>query len=104
VFAVLRNDALAAELAGVGKDRRAVALQMLAILDPGPGLAEQFLQSCLALLKRTGPLVLAVELQQIKGIQERLIVVGTAVQLFEHRHAGVIAADSFAIDHHRRRP
>jgi hypothetical protein len=41
VPAVLRNDVFVAELAGMGEDGRAVALEVLAELDPGRRLGEQ---------------------------------------------------------------
>jgi hypothetical protein len=40
MLAVLRNDALNAELAGMREDGRTVALEMLAVLDTGRGFAE----------------------------------------------------------------
>jgi hypothetical protein len=66
---VLRHDALGAELAGMREDGRAVALQVLAILDPGRRLGEELRESGLALLKRPRAPVLAVELEEIEGIE-----------------------------------
>jgi len=77
----------ASQLAGVGEDCRAVALKVLAVLDPGQCTCEELFEPCLALLERPGPPVLAVELQQVEGIEEHLAVMRPAVQLLEHRQA-----------------
>ena len=79
-------------------------LQVLAVLNPGRCFGEQLLQLGPALLERTRPPVLAVELQQVEGVEERLIVMGAAMELVEDRHAGLIAADRLAVDHRRCRP
>jgi hypothetical protein len=51
--------------------------------------------------RRPRPPVLAVELQEVKGVEKSLAVVSPAVQLLEHRHARVIANDCLAVDTHR---
>jgi hypothetical protein len=55
VFAVLRDDALATQLAGMRENRRAVALNVLAELDSGPRIGEQLCQLGLALLEWPRP-------------------------------------------------
>jgi hypothetical protein len=52
MLAVLRNDALGAEPAGMRKDGGTVALEVLGVLDPGLGLGEELGESGLALLER----------------------------------------------------
>jgi hypothetical protein len=59
---------------------RAVTVEVLAKLDPGRRLGEQFLKLDFALLKRSGPPILAVELQKVEGVEERLIVIGPAMR------------------------
>jgi hypothetical protein len=65
---VLGNNAFKPELAGMGEDRRALAFKVLAVLHPGPRLAKQLLQLGLAVLKRPGTPVLAIELEQVEGV------------------------------------
>jgi hypothetical protein len=43
MLAVFRHDALAPEIAGMGEDGRAVAIEVLAVLDPGPRPGELLL-------------------------------------------------------------
>jgi hypothetical protein len=66
-----------------GKEGRAVAYlvldQIYATWDPPQDRSEQ----CLAVLKRPWPQVLAIEFQEIKGVEDGLVVVGAAVQLVE---------------------
>jgi hypothetical protein len=58
---------------------------VLAALDAGRRLGEQLFEPRLAFLERPRPPILAVELEQIEGIEKRLIVVCATMQLFEHR-------------------
>ena len=79
-------------------------LQVLAVLNPGPCFGEQLLELGPALLERTRPPVLAVELQQVEGVEERLIVMGAAMELVKDGHAGLIAPHRLAVDHRGSRP
>jgi hypothetical protein len=72
--------------------------------DAGRGLREQLFEQRLALLERPGPPVFAVELEQIERIEKRLAVMCPAMQLFEDRHAGFVAADRLAVDRGRAGP
>jgi hypothetical protein len=60
---VLRHDALRTKAAGVREDGRAVALKVLAVLDPGRSLGEEFGEPALTLLEGRGPPVRAVQLE-----------------------------------------
>src|SRR6202035_549456 len=68
MLAVLRDDALAADLAGMGEDRRAVAFEVFAVLDPRRGLGEEPFEPSLALLERSRSPILAVEIEEIEGV------------------------------------
>jgi hypothetical protein len=83
MLAVLGDDTLEPELAGVGEDGCPVALQMLAVADAG---------------RRPRPPVLAIELEEIEGIEEHLIVIGPTVQPLEVRYAGSVAKDRLAVE------
>jgi hypothetical protein len=70
-------------------------------LTPAGALAMRLRQSGLALLKRPRSPVLTVGFEQVEGVEKHLIVVGSAMQLFEHGHARVVAADRLAVDRGR---
>ena len=74
MFAVLRDNALKAELACMRKDRRAVALDVLSELDPGRRLGEQLFEPGLARVERSRAPVLSIELEQarLRGLLRRL--------------------------------
>ena len=81
------NDAttLRTEPAGVGEDRGAVALQVLGVVDPRSRLRQELGEPCLALLERPWPPVLAVELEQVEGVEDHLAVIRPAMELVEDR-------------------
>jgi hypothetical protein len=56
---------------------------MLVELDPRLGLGEHLLKEALASHQGVRTLVDAVELEQVKGIEDHLIIVGPAMQLVE---------------------
>jgi hypothetical protein len=60
--------------------------------------SDQTGQFRLALLERSVTQVLALELQQVEGLQEHGAVVATAVQQVEVRHPVRSAADRLAVD------
>ena len=71
----LRDDAFAAESAGVLEDGRAVAVEMLVEGDTVAGVAEQIGEHGLAALDRLPAKVLAVEFDQIEGAEHGGMVV-----------------------------
>jgi hypothetical protein len=66
----LADEALAAEPAGVLEDLGAVAAQMLAELDAGAGISQNILQVSLSNFDGAPTQVLAVELEQIEGVED----------------------------------
>jgi hypothetical protein len=72
VLAVLGDDALGPELAGMGEDRRAVAFEVLAVADPGRRLGEQPFEPGLPLRERSRSPILAIEFQEVEGVEKRL--------------------------------
>src|SRR5262245_4921057 len=70
----LRDDAFEAKLAGVGKDGRAVALDMLIEPDAGAGLGYDRCECGLANLKRIAPQVVAVQLDQVEGVEKYALI------------------------------
>jgi hypothetical protein len=69
VLQVFRDDALRAELAGMGEDRRAIALEVLAVLDPGRSVGEELGKPALALLERPR----AASLVELRPCAKRII-------------------------------
>ena len=70
----LRDDAFESHLAGVGEDSRAVALDMLVEPDAGAGLGHRRCERGLADRKRITPQVVAVQFDQVEGVQERAVI------------------------------
>src|SRR4029450_13413973 len=70
----LRPDTFEPHLAGMGEDGRAVAFDMLIEPDAGPGLSHDRCERGLADLKRVTPQVVAVQLDQVEGVEEHAIV------------------------------
>src|SRR5262249_7958440 len=99
----LRNNAFEAKLAGMGEDGRAVALDMLVEPDAGAGLGHDRCERGLADLKRIAPQIVAVQLDQIEGVQERAVIMTAVAHEIERGNTVVIAGDSFAIDDARAR-
>ena len=96
----LLDDALAAELAGVAEDHRAVALQMFVVEDAVRGGLEQAQQSRLAGLEGLPAQVLAIQLQEIESEQDRLwLDPGAILKAVEHRAALVVEDGDLAVDH-----
>ena len=52
----------------------------------------------LADLKRIAPQIVAVQLDEIEGVQERAVIMAAVANEIERGNAIVIAGDSFAID------
>jgi hypothetical protein len=82
----------------MGEDSRAVALDMLVEADAGAGLGYDRRERGLADLKRITPKAIAVQLDQVEGVEEYALVSAVVTDEIERGDAVVIAADSFAID------
>jgi hypothetical protein len=74
VVAALGDDAFEPELAGMQKNRGAVAVHVLVVRDPGGGFGEQLFEPGLAFLERPRAPVLAVELPGWAGCDEPTLV------------------------------
>jgi hypothetical protein len=86
----------------VREDRRAVAFQVFAVLDSGRRFDDQPLEPCLALDEGPRAPVLAVEFEQIEGIEERLAVMRRLCSF--SKIAGLVAAHRLAVDRGRAGP
>src|SRR6516225_7583069 len=93
-----RHDAFESHLAGVGEDGRAVALDMLVEPDAGAGLGHDRCKLGLADRKRITPQVVAVQFDEVEGVEEYLVVSAVVPDEIERGNAVVIAGDSFAVD------
>src|SRR5262249_14244980 len=94
----LRDNAFEAHLAVVGEDGRAVALDMFVEPYPGAGLGHDRCERSLADLKRIAPQVIAVQFNEVEGVQERAIIMAAVANEIERGNAVVIAGDSLAVD------
>jgi hypothetical protein len=72
----LETNAFQAEATCVAKYKRPSPVKMLVELDPGLRLGEHLLEEVLASLQGVWTLVDAVELKQVKGIENHLIIAG----------------------------
>jgi len=76
-----------------------VAFNVLIESDARSSLCEHHLQCGLAVLQRIRPEVIAVQFDQVEGIEEYAFVVMAITNQIERSHAVFIAGDSFAIDY-----
>jgi hypothetical protein len=82
----------------MGEDRRAVAFNMLVESDAGAGLGQDRCERGLADLERVTPQVIAVQLDQVEGVQEHVPVMLAVADTLERCEPVVIARDGFPID------
>src|SRR5262245_5462047 len=94
----LRDDTFKPHLAGMGEEGRAVAFNMFIEPDVRAGLGHDRCECGLADLKRIAPQVVAVQFDQVEGVQEYAVVSAVVPDEIERGNAVVIAGDSFAID------
>ena len=81
-----------------GEDGRAVALDMLIEPDAGAGLGYDRCERGLADLKWIAPKIVAVEFDEVEGVEQYALVSALVTDEIERGNAVVIASDSFAID------
>src|SRR5262245_15493345 len=86
------------KLAGVGEDGRAVALDMLIEPDAEAGLGHDRRERGLADLKRIAPQVVAVQLDEVEGVEEYALVRALVSDEIERGNTVVIAGDGFTVD------
>ena len=84
--------------AGMGEDGRAVALHMLVEPDAGASLGQRARKRGPADLKRIAPQVVAVQFDQVEGVEKDAVVSAVITNEIERSDAVVIAGDSFTID------
>jgi hypothetical protein len=94
----LRDNAFEAKLAGMGEDGRAVAFDVFVEPDAGAGFGHDRCERGLANLQRIAPQVVAVQFDQVEGVQERAVIMAAVANEIERGNAVVIAGDSFAVD------
>jgi hypothetical protein len=82
----------------MGEDGRAVALNILIEQDAGLSLGQDRCERGLADLKQITPQVIAVQLDQVEGVQEHVGVVLPVADALEARPAAVITAHRLAVD------
>jgi hypothetical protein len=82
----------------MGEDGRSVALDMLVEPDSGAGLGHDRCERGLANLKRITPQVVAVQFDQVEGVEEDALVSALVTDEVERSNAVVIASDGFAVD------
>src|SRR5262245_41105025 len=90
----LRHDAFEAYLAGVGEDGRAVALDMLVEPDASAGLGHDRCEFGLSDFQWITPQIVAVQLDEVEGIEEYALVGAVVPDEIERGNAVVIAGDS----------
>src|SRR5262245_32593142 len=94
----LRHDAFKTHLAGVGEDCQAIAFHVFVEPYAGAGFGHDRCERGLADLKRVAPEVIAVQLDQVEGVQEREVIMAAVANEIERGNAVVIAGDSLAVD------
>jgi hypothetical protein len=82
----------------MGEDGRAIALDMFVEPDAGAGLGHDRGERGLADLKRIAPQVVAVQFDQVEGVEEYALVSALVTDEIERGNAVVIASKGFAID------
>ena len=82
----------------MSEDGRAVALHMFVEPDAGAGLGHDRRERGFADFKRIAPQIVAVQLDQVEGVEEDALVSALMTDEIERGNAVVIARDSFAVD------
>jgi hypothetical protein len=95
---VLRDDAFEPELAGVAEHGLAVALDVVIEPNAMASSNQDGGQRRLADVERVAAVIVAVQLNQVEGIQEHAGVVSAVTDALEARHSALVAGDGLAID------
>ena len=82
----------------MGEDGRAVALHVFVEPDAGAGLGHDRCERGLANLKRITPQVVAVQLDQVEGVEEYLVVSALVTDEIERSDAVVITGNRLPVD------
>src|SRR5262249_19373229 len=99
----LRHDAFESYLAGVGEDGRAVALDMLVEAEAQASFGQHASKRGLAHFQRITPHVIAVQFNEVEGVQKHAIVSAVVTDELEPTNTVVSASDSLTIDDARAR-
>src|SRR6516165_10321860 len=94
----LRHDAFEAHLAGVPEYALAIMGEVLVQTQPRKAPTQQARELRLARLQRLAPQILAIQFEEIEGVEEDMLARRLAPQPFEHREPVLIAGDRLAID------
>src|SRR5215813_12234432 len=86
----------------MGKDGGAVAFHVFVEPDAGAGLGHDRRERGLADLKRVAPQVVAIQLDEVEGVEEDAFVSAVVPDEIERSHTVVIAGNSFPIDDEER--
>jgi hypothetical protein len=85
----------------VGKENVAVTFENLIEHNAGVRPANQFCQSALALLDWHTAQIFAVEFDQVKSDQHRVVTVALVANQIEHRKTTVVGDDGLAVEQER---
>src|SRR5262249_23733736 len=85
-------------LAGMGEDGRAVAFHVLVEAQAKASFGQHTSKRGLAHSQRITSQVVAVQLNEVEGVEEYALVSAVVTDEIERRHAVVIAGNSFAVD------
>src|SRR5262249_34296218 len=94
----LRDNAFEAKLASVGENGRPVALDMLVEAEAKASFGQHTSKRGLTDLKRITPQVVAVQLDEVEGVEEDAVVSALVTDEIERGDTVVIAGDSFTVD------
>src|ERR1700730_15140226 len=94
----LRDDAFEAKLACVMEDIRAVCLQMLIQSQAQRRSREKAAECCLANDERIVAQIIAVEFDQVEGVEENAIIVVPVTDAVERRYPILAARDRLSVD------
>jgi hypothetical protein len=88
----LRHDAFEPQLAGMGEEGRAIALDMLVEPEAGASLGQHARKRGLADLKRIAPQVVAVQFDEVEGVEEYAPVSALVPDEIERGNAVLVAS------------
>src|SRR5262245_47129225 len=95
---LLRDDAFKTQCASMGEDGRAVTLHVFVEPAAGASLGHDRCERSSADFRPIAPQVVASQLDQVEGLQERAVIMAAVANEIERGNAVVIAGDSFAVD------
>ena len=94
----LRHDSLKAQHTGVMEDIRAVCLQVLIQSQAQRRSREKAAECCLAHDERIAAQIIAVEFDQVEGVEENTIIVVPVTDAVERRYSILAARDRLSVD------